>query len=175
MRFLFYLLVLFMCQSCIGEGSEKIKESLKGVKECIALEEIVYQRTEGLLILEKLSGSAFGKKPEELYYKILLYYQQSQPQLVGMCKDKELNLSMTAYEKINQSVEMLVKDTTSFDNELFEAFLHNLKRQRSLYFHVLEDSDLQHMHSYMLECYLQIVCFIEDIEHFRILAHQGYF
>jgi hypothetical protein len=44
------LLVLLGCIFCLGCS----QESKKNIKESIALEEIVYQRTEGLIILDKL-------------------------------------------------------------------------------------------------------------------------
>lgn len=159
MRLLIYFLGLSLFLSCSDKKIDKQK------KESIALENIVYLRTEGLMLLEKLVDHCPTNKDCMVGMKIMHFYSDTQPSLIGLCENKELNLSMSTYHEINSEVERLIQDSSSYYEFLLEKLLTNLHNQKSFYLQVLEDQELSNLHYYTLDSYLQMVCFIEDYKH----------
>lgn len=156
MRVLVYFLTSFVLLSC----SSKPKDNV--VKEEMVLEEIVYLRTEGLMLLEKLVDHCPSDDDCMIGAKMLNFYSESQPNLVVLCENKKLNLSLTAYEEISNEVEALVEDSASYYEHILEKLLSNLHYQKEIYLRILQDSELNSLHYYTLDSYLQMVCFIED-------------
>lgn len=158
MRFLVYLVGSLLLISCSSTPKKNFKES-------IALEEIVYQRTKGLLILEKILNSPHCEDTNMICEKIKLFYADSQPHLLGLCESRELNLTMATYKDINNDVEMMIQDSSSYYDFLMEKLLANLHEQKSFYLQVLEDRELASLHFYTLDSYLQVMCFVDDMKY----------
>lgn len=156
MRVLVYFLTCFVLLSC---SSKPIGNA---VKEEMVLKEIVYLRTEGLMLLEKLVDSCPSDDDCVIGAKMLNFYSESQPNLVVLCENKKLNLSLSAYEEISNEVEALVEDSASYYEYILEKLLNNLHYQKEIYLRILQDSELNSLHDYTLDSYLQMVCFIED-------------
>lgn len=165
MRLLVYFWGLSLFLSCSGKPVDK------SMKEAIALEEIVYLRTEGLLLLEKLVDHCNTNEDCMLGKKIMNFYADTQPSLVGLCENKELNLTMSAYQEINTEVERLFEDGTSYYEFVLEKLLSNLNNQKTFYLRILEDEELSNLHYYTLDSYLQMVCFIEDYKNLLAKTH----
>ncbi|NGM74604.1 hypothetical protein [Sphingobacterium sp. SGL-16] len=155
------LLVLLGCIFCLGCSGE----SKKNIKESIALEEIVYQRTEGLIILDKLLTYSDYENANMICKKIKNFYSSSQPNLVGLCKDKELHFTLASYETIDQDIESFIQDSSSQYDLLLDRLLSNLNQQKTFYMQILEDRDLADLHYYTLDSYLQVVCFMDDMKY----------
>lgn len=158
MRFLVYLIGSWMLISCVSTPTRDRKES-------IALEEIVYQRTEGLLILDKLLNNPSCEDSRMICEKIQIFYMDSQPQLLSLCANKDLNLSMATYKEINEDVENLIQDSISYQDYMLEKLLVNLHEQKNIYMQILEDEDLTSMHYYAFDSYLQLGCFVDDMKY----------
>jgi hypothetical protein len=158
MKFLVYLIGSLLMISCSSSPKKYIKES-------IALEEIIYQRTEGLLVLEKILNKSQCQGTNMICEKIKIYYADSQPHLLGLCENRELNLTMATYKEINQDVEMLIQDSTSYYDFLIEKLWTNLHTQKNFYLQVLEDPELASLHFYILDSYLQVMCFVDDVKY----------
>lgn len=160
-------LILFIGLVMLSSCANKPKES---IKERIALEEIVYQRTEGLLILEKLLDFAECEKTNMLCQKIKFFYENSQPNLLSLCKNRNLNLTMNSYDEINQDIEKLIIAGPSYQSFLMDKLLTNFKDQKAFYLYVLEDKELANLHYYSLDSYLQMVSFMDDMNY---LMHEN--
>jgi hypothetical protein len=158
MRFIVYLLGSLFLISCSSSSNKNEKES-------IALEEIVHQRTEGLLILEEILNRPHCENTNMICEKIKLFYTESQPALLGLCANKELNLTMAAYEEVNEDVKMLFQDSTSYADFLVDKLLTNLHAQKKFYLQILEDRELASLHMYTLDSYLQMICFVDDMKY----------
>lgn len=158
MRFLVLILSCVLLINCSPE-------STKHIKETIVLEEIVYQRTEGLIILDKLLDHWDTDITNMLVEKIKNFYAYSQPELVGLCTNRNLNITMATYEGIKQDIEKLIQQTSSYGDFLLEKLLSNLNQQKSFYLQVLQDEDLTDLHYYTLNSYLQVVCFMDDMKY----------
>jgi hypothetical protein len=158
MRLIIYLLGSLFLISCSSAPKKNLKES-------IALEEIIYQRTEGLLLLEKILHSSHCENTNMICEKIKLFYAESQPELLGLCTNKELNLTMATYEAINEDVEVLFQDSTTYADYLADKLLTNLHNQKKFYLQILEDRELASLHMYTLDSYLQMMCFVDDIKY----------
>jgi len=137
---------------------------MKNMKESIALEEILYLRTQGLLTLDKILSSPHCEDTNMICEKIKLFYANSQPQLHGLCETRELNLTMATYSKVNDDIENLILDSTSNYDFLVEKLLENLYEQKKFYLQVIEDRELASLHFYTLDSYLQMMCFVDDIK-----------
>jgi len=97
--------------------------------------------------------------------KIKLFYAESQPELLGLCTNKELNLTMATYEEINEDVEVLFQDSTTYADYLADKLLTNLHNQKKFYLQILEDRELASLHMYTLDSYLQMMCFVDDMKY----------
>lgn len=158
MRLIIYLLGSLFLISCSSSPKKNLKES-------IALEEIIYQRTEGLLLLEKILHSSHCENTNMICEKIKLFYAESQPELLSLCTNKELNLTMATYEEINEDVKVRFQDSTTYTDHLADKLLTNLHNQKKFYLQILEDSELASLHMYTLDSYLQMMCFVDDMKY----------
>lgn len=156
MRVLVYIWASVVLLSCSGKPIDN------AMKEEVVLEEIVYLRTEGLMLLEKLVDHCPSDDECMMGAKVLNFYSETQPSLVGLCENKKLNLSLSTYEEISNEVEKLLQDSSSYYEFLLEKLLTNLHNQKDIYLRILQDKELESLHYYTLDSYLQMVCFIED-------------
>lgn len=157
MKFITYIIGNLLLISCLSAP-------MKNVKESIALEEIVYLQTQGLLILNKILSSPHCEETNMICEKIKLFYANSQHHLHGLCETRELNLTMGTYSKVNDDIENLIHDSTYNYDFLVEKLLENLYEQKKFYLQVIEDRELASLHFYALDSYLQMMCFVDDIE-----------
>lgn len=151
-------LLLFILASCSNYSEKHLHRSN-------FLGEIVLMRTEGLILLDKVLERNNTIEFNEVGKKILMYYANSQNQLVELCENNKLNMAYTSYEDINQNIEDLFKDSLAFNKDCIEKLLLNFQIQKSLYLQILQNQELEDLHAYSLDSYLEILCFIDDVNY----------
>ena len=157
MRLIVYVIGCLLFISCSRSFKRNFNESK-------TLEKIIYQRTEGLLVLEKILNNTQHDDISIICEEIKLFYEYSQPYLLELCYNRELNLTMSDYNDIHQQLELMASDSLNHKDFLIEKLLDNLYQQKSNYLNVLDNQELISLHMYTLESYLQVMSFVDALK-----------
>lgn len=131
-------------------------------KELAALKEIVLLRTEGILLLEKARAVSMNKDLKISYLRIKGFYADSQMNLLELCSNKSLDLSMDYYNEINNRIEVTLSDSIE-DRTLMKNIILNFEEQKKAYLTILSDRKLTSLHIFALNCFKNVQYLMNDI------------
>lgn len=122
--------ILLLSQPCSNQV-QRISE------EESALRDIVFMRTEGLLMTQMLEKNSKNKDVLKICKQVKVYYKQTQPQLLAVTQGKDLKLDESQFATIAKEVEK------KFENynvnredkwiDMYKLHIHNSIRVYSLF------------------------------------------